>query len=346
MIRTETAGTTTGNALQPPTPVSRLTLAADSGIEVALLDLGAAIDSVRMPGRGRAPEPVTLSLDTVADREDPDRNPYFGVTVGRFANRIAGARFSLDGVEHRLLPNEGVNQLHGGPIGFSHVVWDLSTDADDTVGFHRTSPAGEMGFPGSLDVTVTYRLAGSTLAIEYVATTDAPTVVSLTNHAYWNLGGPAEADVRDHVVTVDADLVVPVDGDMIPTGSPVDVTGTPFDLRTPIRLGDRIGDPFPGAFDHCMMVSGSGLRRHARIEHPGSGRALEVWSDKPGAQLYTGVLLPGGPGAHGRSHVPFSGLCVEPQHVPDAPNLSWAPSPVLRPGERYVHRLELRFEEI
>lgn len=343
MTSPELAGTTPGNAVQPPTDVHRLTLANDR-IAVSLLTLGAGIDDLLLDGAS-----VVLGLDTLAARDDPTRNPYLGVTVGRFANRLGGARFAIDGLEHRLDPNEGDNQLHGGPVGFSHVVWDHGAAAD-RVRFHRTSPAGEMGYPGTLAVEVTYHLDDTTLRIEHTATTDAPTVVSLTNHAYWNLGGPAEPDVLDHQVTVDASQVVPVDEQLLPSGPPTPVADGPFDLRRPTRLGDRIGpgSALPDGYDHCFMIDGrsdgGSLRRHARISHRGRGRSLEVWSDQPAAQLYTGGGLAGGTGLHGRRHDRFAALCVEPQHVPDAPNLDWAPTSVLRPGERYRHRLELRFE--
>lgn len=329
---------TVGNSLQGPTEVRRHRLEAASGLAVELLDLGATLARVEVPGPHGEPVPLVLDLDTLADREDPVANPYFGVTVGRYANRLRAAQFPLDGITHAVMANEGDNQLHGGSPGFSHLVWDAAPRADAVV-FTRMSPDGENGFPGSLEVSATYRLSDHTVHITYEATTDAPTVVSMTNHAYWNLGGPEEDDIGDHSVCIAGDEVVPIDDATLPAGPPVPVAGTPFDLRQPVPLKDRLGFSLPNGFDHCYMVDGDGLRRHARVTHP-SGRTLEVWSDHPAVQLYTGAFLSGGPGADGRNHDPFAALCLEPQRVPDAPNLDWAPSAVLRPGERYVHELE------
>ena len=344
MITIDEVGMTSGNELQGPRTVEHLTLTTGP-TTLRLSTLGAAIDDVVIAGTSAPPQSIVLSLDTVAERDDPTLNPYLGVTVGRFANRIGASRFEIDGRAHEVRANEGPNQLHGGPVGFGQVVWEAEATGTDEVTFRRVSPDGEMGFPGTLTAAVTYRLRPGVVQIELTATTDAPTVVSLTNHSYWNLGGPTEPDITDHLITIDAHLIVPIDDASLPVGEPIDVEGGPFDLRSPTRLGDRLGFALPGGFDHCFLPDGDGLRRHARIEHTGTGRTLEVWSDQPATQFYTGVFLAGGAGAHGRRHDPFAALCVEPQHVPDAPNLGWAPSAVLRPGERYVHRLELRFGE-
>lgn len=332
-------GTTSGGPQQGPTEVRRHRLQATSGLAIELLDLGATLARVEIPGPGGEPVALTLDLDTLEQREDPVRNPYLGVTVGRYANRIRGAEFTLDGLTHALRANEGDNQLHGGSPGFSHVVWSASA-ADDSVVFTLHSPAGDNGFPGAVDASARYRLEDNTIHVTYEATTDAPTVVSMTNHTYWNLGGPTDDDIGDHSVTIAAERVVPVDDATLPSGPPEPVAGTPFDLRRAVTLSDRLGFALPNGFDHCFMVDGDGMRRHARVTHP-AGRTLEVWSDHPAVQFYTGAFLSGGGGADGRDHDPFGGLCLEPQHVPDAPNLDWAPSTVLRPGERYVH--ELRF---
>ena len=321
--------------------LERFVLRSDAGIEVELVDHGAAIEVVRAPDRRGDVADVTLRLDTDADRLG--QNPHLGITVGRFANRIGGARFVLDDEEHRLDANEGANILHGGVAGFGKVRWRVDDATDDGVRFALTSPAGDMGFPGELEAEVTYRLDGTTLHVEFAATTDAPTVCSMTNHAYWNLGGPTEATIDEHVVALDASWVVPVDDGLIPDGEPVAVEG-PLDLRAGALLGARIGFPLANGFDHCFMVDGTGFRRHAVVDHPGSGRRLEVWSDQPAAQFYTGAFL-SGPGGGGRTHGPYAALAIEPQHVPDAPNQPWAPSAVLRPAERYTHRLELRLTD-
>jgi aldose 1-epimerase len=334
---------TTGNRLQGPTPVQRHTLRAPSGLTIELLDLGATLARVEIPDGAGGTVALCLDLDTLAEREDPIRNPYLGATIGRWANRLRDSRFAIDDHEFPVEANEGEHQLHGGPIGFSHLVWE-SEATDTTVTFRRTSPAGEMAFPGNLDAVVTYEIADDTIRVTYEATTDAPTIVSLTNHTYWNLGGPGEDDIGGHTVQIDADRVVPVDHDTLPSGEPEAVADTIFDLRLPARMADRLGFALPNGFDHCFMIRGHGFRRHARVVHPAGGRSLEIWSDRPASQLYTGAYLGGGPGADGRNHDPFAALCVEPQSVPDAPNLSWAPSPVLRPGERYLHRLEFRLD--
>ena len=342
MTRVSDLDDTAGTVLQPPTRVHRFVVDGPDGAELHLLDLGAGVDRVRLPDARGVVDDMTLTLDSVFDREDRDRNPYLGVTVGRYANRLAGASVTIDGVEHRLEPNEGPNQLHGGPVGFDRVVWEHDL-LPDGVRFSRVSADGEMGFPGRLDVSVTYRLTPGVVSIVHEATTDRPTVVSLTNHTYWNLGGRSEPDVTDHTVEVAATTVLPVDGASLPSGPPEPVEDGPFDLRAPVRLGDRIGFALPAGYDHCFVPDGHGFRRHARVTHPPSGRRLEVWSDMPGVQLYTAGFLADGPGGGGRRHGPFAALCLEPQHLPDAPNQPWAPSPVLRPGHRYVHRLELRY---
>ena len=317
--------------------LERFLLRSDAGVEVELVAHGAAIEVVRAPDREGELADVTLRLDS--DEARLGHNPHMGITVGRFANRIGGARFALDGVEHHLDANEGDNVLHGGAGGFGKVTWDVADASADSVTFRRISPDGEMGFPGRVEAEVRYELAGATVNIEFVASTDAPTVVSMTNHAYWNLGGPTEATIDDHVVTLDASHVVPVDDQLIPEGAAVPVDG-PLDLRAGVPLGPRIGFPLVNGYDHCFMVDGDGFRRHASVEHPASGRRLEVWSDQPAVQFYTGAFLDG-PGGGGRAHGAYAALAIEPQHVPDAPNQSWAPSAVLRPGTPYRHRLAL-----
>ena len=332
---------TTGHRLQPSMPVHRHRLESASGLAIEVMDLGATLVRVEVPGP-HGPLPLSLALDDLSDHEDPVRNPHLGVTVGRWANRIAGAMITIDDLAHALDANEGDNHLHGGGIGFSRFVWDADT-ADDRVTFRRTSPDGEMGFPGEVEATTTFTVDDRTIGIRHEAITDRATVVSMTNHTYWNLGGPAETDIRDHVVEVDATTVVPIDDATLPSGPPEPVADTTFDLREPTRLGDRLGFALPNGFDHCFMVDGDGLRRQARVAHP-NGVSLEVWSDQPAVQFYTGAFLAGGPGADGRNHDPFAAFCLEPQQVPDAPNLDWAPSAVLRPGERYVHELQFRLD--
>lgn len=341
-VVSEPYGTTKGTALQGPTPVRRHRLSTPAGLAVELLELGASLHRIEVPDGHGGTVPLSLGLETLTEREEPDRNPYLGVTVGRYANRIRDGRFGIDGRSFTLEPNEGHTHLHGGPVGFSHVVWD-ATPGDRSVTFRRVSSGGEMGYPGRLDVTVTYEVHDRTIRIVHEATTDAATIVSMTNHTYWNLGGPAEERVDHHRVCIAADHFVPVDAALLPSGAPEAVAGTPFDLRSSPELSDRLV-LLPDGYDHCYPVPGTGFRRHARVDHPASGRSLEVWSDQPAVQFYSGGMLGGGPGAGGRNHDRFAALCLEPEHVPDAPNLAWAPSPVLRPGERYRHELEFRLD--
>lgn len=320
-------------------PLRRFTLRSAAGTEAELVDLGAAIEAIRAPDRHSAVDDITLHLDDDGARTDHARNPHLGITVGRFANRIGGARFELDDVVHELEVIEGDNLLHGGANGLGRQRWEvINTDAGVT--FSLVSPDGDMGFPGTLPATVHYRLVDTTLHVDMSATTDAPTVCSLSNDTYWNLGGPTETTIDDHIVTLDASALVPVGDDLIPDGEPVDAE-RPFNLRAGAVLGGRVGFPLPAGYDHCFMVDGAGFRRHARVDHPATGRRVEVWSDQPACQFYTGAFLPGTEGG-GRIHDAFAGLALEPQHVADAPNLPWAPSPVVRHGEPYRHHLEFR----
>jgi len=323
-------------------PVERYVLQAGA-VEVAVVTYGAVLQSVRVPDAAGTPGEVTLGFDDLAGYVADDA--FLGATVGRFANRIADARFTLEGVEHRLPANNGAACLHGGPEGFHAQLWS-AREVDGGVELFRTSPDGEMGFPGTLEATVTYRLDDDGLEIAYAATTDAPTVVNLTNHTYWNLSGGGT--VEDHVLELPASRFVAVDAGLIPTGlSPVD--GTPFDFRTPRRVGDRLRDPHEqlrhaGGYDHAWVVDGSGMRRAARVHDPRSGRVLEVLTDQPGVQFYSGNFLDGSvAGRGGRAMRQGDALCLETQHLPDSPNQPDFPSTVLRPGERYETRTVLRF---
>lgn len=351
-VAVEALGASPGHRLQGPTPCHRFTLRGElrdgSPLELVLTDVGAAVCRVRCADRDGRVDDVVLDVDH-ADRVVPGGHPYLGVTVGRWANRLGGARVVVDGAEVVLDANEGPNQLHGGSLGWSWFVWDHEL-LDDGVRFTRTSPAGEMGFPGTVEAAVTVRIDADGIDIGHEATSDAPTVVSMTNHAYWNLGGPGAATVADHVVTVDADRWVPVDAAALPLDGPLPVDATPFDLRGGAPCGDLFAlahpatAPAPAGIDHCLLVAGTGLRRHARLDHPASGRAVEVWSDQPGVQVYAGGHLPDRPAAHGWRLRPHAGWCLEPGLPPDAPNRPWAPPSILRPGERYRHRCRIVLE--
>lgn len=318
-----------------------------SALEVGVITYGARIVSVRTPDRDGTWGETTLALaDVDAYRSAPG---YLGACVGRYANRIAGARFTLDGTEYRIRPNEGENVLHGGPDGFDSYEW--STDGPDgsSVTLRHTSPDGDNGFPGTLSAAVTYRVDGAELSIEHTATTDEPTVVNLTNHTYWNLAGGGSAE--DHEVQLHASHFLPVDGRSLPTGPPVPVDGTPLDFRSPARLGARIRDGHPQlvavrGHDHNYVVDGTPgeLRAAARVVEPRSGRTLELRTDQPGVQFYSANMLNGTQVLHdGSTARQTDAFCLEAQAFPDAPNHPDYPSAVLRPGEEYRSRMVFAF---
>ena len=308
-------------------------------LTVRLLTLGAAIRSLTAPDAAGRPGAVHLSLPDGASYADRSRNPHLGASIGRYANRIAGARFTLDGREHELVANDGPNQLHGGPDGFDRHVWDLlDADGDERGGtavLRFSSPDGDEGFPGAVTATAAYELDGDVLRISYTATTDAPTVVNLTNHGYWNLDGAPTVDA--HHLTIAADRYLPVDTAGIPTAGLVPVDGTPFDLRRRTALGPAMAAHPPG-FDHCFEVAGpvGTLRRAAVLDAPASGRWMSVLTDQPGVQLYTGNGL-------GPPFRPHGSVSLETQRFPDTPNRPELGSAVLRPDEPYGSVTELRF---
>ncbi len=318
-----------------------------STLEVGVITYGARIVSVRTPDRDGRWGDVTLGLgDVDAYRQ---AGGYLGASVGRYANRISGARFTLDGVEHRIPPNEGDNALHGGPQGFDSAEWSTEGPDGTSVTLRHTSPDGDNGFPGTLDVAATFTVDGPELRIEYTATTDAPTVLSLTNHAYWNLA--CGGTVEDHEVQLHAGQVLPVDAESLPTGPPVPVDGTPLDFRSPARIGARIRDGHPllvavRGYDHAYVLDGTAgeLRATARVVEPRSGRSLELRTDQPSVQFYTSNMLNGtlvlNDGSTARQGDAF---CLEPQGYPDAPNHPDYPSTVLRPGEEYRSRFTFTF---
>lgn len=318
-------------------------------ISVSVSTFGARIVGFRAPARDGEVDDVVLGYDDLEGYlADGD---YHGATVGRFANRIAGGRFELDGQVHQVPANEGSNALHGGPVGFDRQLWAAGPrpGGEASVRMHRRSPDGEMGFPGTLEVAVTFTVDGADLIIDYEAVTDAPTVVNLTQHAYFRLGGGGT--VEEHVLQVDASRYLPVDAGLLPVGDPEPVQGTPLDLRSGVRIGDRVRLAHPQVvlargIDHTYLLDGPlerGVRRAARVEHPGTGRTLEVWTDQPSLQVYTGNMLDGtSVGRGGRLHRQGDGLCLEPQHLPDSPNRPDYPSTVLRPGETYRSREVLR----
>lgn len=329
------------------------TLTNANGIELRAMDYGAIVVSLRTPDRSGALADIVLGFDDLQGYLD--HSPYFGAIAGRYANRIARGRFTLDGVEHKLAVNNPPNALHGGLRGFDKVIWHATPKQDGSgVGmvFEYLSPDGEEGYPGTLTARVTYSLTDSNqLIIDYEATTDKPTIVNLTQHSYFNLGGDGSGDVLGHLLTLHADRYTPVDSTMIPTGELAPVQGTPFDFRAGIAIGARIGDDHAQVgngrgYDHNFVINrpGPGLVPAARVVDPESGRTLDVATTEPGIQLYTGNFLDGSfPGKAGRVYRHRNALCLETQHFPDSPNQPSFPSTVLRPGETFRSRTVYRF---
>ena len=328
------------------------TLRNASGMEFQFITFGGIITSIRVPDRQGRLSNVALGFDNLA--QYAGAHPYFGAITGRYANRIARARFTLDGVEYALAQNDGENSLHGGDVGFDKRVWQ-ARQLDDGVELSYHSPAGEEGYPGALDVSVRYRLDDDgALRIDYAATTDAPTVLNLTNHSYFNLRGEGEGTIYDHILTLNADCYTPTDALLIPTGEIAPVAGTPFDFRQPkvIGAGQRSSHAqIVGArgYDHNFVLRREGLASNelgfaARLYEPSSGRVMEVWTTEPGIQFYAGNMLDVSlVGSSGRLYRQSDGLALETQHFPDSPNQPQFPSTALRPGERFQSTTVYKF---
>ena len=322
------------------------TLENAAGLRAVLTNYGAALVGLVAPDRRGRPGDVVLGFDAA---EDYAGHPFFfGATIGRFANRIAGGRFTLDGAVHQLTLNDGPSyargQLHGGAQGFHTRLWQAEpvAGADGrALRFRRRSPAGEEGFPGNLEVAVTYSLAAEAndLRLDYEATTDRPTPINLTHHSYFNLRGTG--DVLGHALQIRAESFLPVGPALLPAGAPAQVAGTAFDFTTPRVIGERLGADDPqlrlaGGYDHnfALTSGGGSLASAALLHEPESGRTLEVFTTEPGLQFYSGNFLDGSwPGKGGRHHGRHAGLCLEPQHFPDTPNRPEFPPAILRPGE-------------
>jgi aldose 1-epimerase len=331
--------------LQDNREVMLYSLSNDSGVSVDIIDFGATITSLRVPDRNGIIADVVLGYDTVAGYLDGSE--YFGAIVGRYGNRIAGGRFTIDGKKYQVTMNEGDNHLHGGRIGFNKVLWNAApfrAGEDASIQFRHISPDGEEGYPGTVEMKVTYTLMeNSGLRIDYEGTTDAPTILNPTQHSYFNLSGSMTSSILDHLLLIEADFLTPVDRGLIPTGAFMNVENTPFDFRTMTEIGARIDDPdeqlsFGQGYDHNWVLKGPAgrLRKAAELFDPASGRLMTVSTDQAGLQFYSGNLLDGT--TKGKGGIPYrkrTGMCLEAQAFPDTPNKPHFPPVTLRAGQKY-----------
>ncbi len=327
------------------TRVDVITLTNAQGLEVRAITYGGIVVSLRVPDRAGRLDDIVLGYDDL-DGYLKD-SPYFGAIIGRYGNRIAKGRFTLDGRPYQLATNNGPNHLHGGVKGFDKLVWkaeEFKNPEGVGIVFTHTSPDGDEGYPGNLNVRITYTLTDrNELAIDYYATTDKPTPVNLTHHSYFNLAGAGTRDVLDHELMINAGRYTPVDATLIPTGVLVSVEGTPFDFRKPVRIGARIDEDHEQlrhgmGYDHNFVLNRDTdtLIHAARVVESTTGRTLDLYTTEPGLQFYSGNFLDGTiTGKSGRVYQKRYGFCLEPQHFPDSPNKPQFPSTILRPGREY-----------
>lgn len=329
--------------------ITEYTLTNTAGMRVKLIDYGAIVTSVETPDRDGKLKNITLGFDNLASYEQ--RHPYFGATVGRYCNRIAGGKFSLDGKQYTLATNNGPNHLHGGEVGFDRVVWQAEpVKTADSVGvkFTYVSEDGEEGYPGKLISTATYSLNNANeLTIDFSAKAEQATVVNLTNHCYWNLAGAGAGQILNHELMIAADEFLPVDATLIPTGKTALVKGTPLDFTTAKAVGADLKqiEADPQGYDHCFVLRGQDgkMALAARVKDPSSGRVMEIHTTQPGIQFYSGNFLDGSESNGGFKQ--YEGFCLETQHYPDSPNQPAFPTTVLKPGETYhqttVHKFSV-----
>lgn len=344
--KTEYGTTSDGKA------VHKYSLTNKNGMSVEVITYGGIITSLTAPDKNGEYKNIVLGYDSLS--QYIKNNPYFGAIIGRYGNRIAKGKFTLDGKEYTLETNNDFNHLHGGTKGFDKVVWDvLSTEKNDSMSSIKlsyTSPDMDMGYPGKLNAIVTYTLDNdNALAVKYEAYSDKKTIVNLTQHSYFNLSGDFKNTILDHEIMIAADNYLPVDATLIPTGKLTDVTNTPFDFRTAKVIGKDItlkNDQLTKGkgYDHCWALNGKGMRVVSSAYHPTSGRLLEISSDEPGIQFYSGNFLDGTLPAYGGGTYAFrSGFCFETQHYPDSPNQKDFPSVELIPGQKYESNTIFKF---
>jgi aldose 1-epimerase len=322
------------------TEIEEYTLHSAKGAVAKVITYGATITELWVPDKGGKNADVVLGFDNLAGYLGD--HPFFGATIGRYGNRIAKGKFSIDGQEYSLFLNNGPNSLHGGKEGFNRKVWKaepVKAAHGAAVKFTYVSKDGEEGYPGTLTAIVIYELSDdNALKITYHASTDKPTVANLTNHSYFNLSGAGSGDILNEILQIDADRYTPVDATLIPTGELKSVEGTPFDFRKPTAIGARNAQvPGTGGYDHNFVLNGrSGkLRKIGSVSDPGSGREMEIWTTEPGVQLYVSLGLNGSITGIGGAYPKFGALCLETQHFPDSPNHPEFPSTIVRPGKDY-----------
>jgi len=334
-------------------PVDVYTIANSHGMEVRVTNYGGIIVLLRVPDKKGMPGDVVLGYDNLDGYLK--NSPYFGAIVGRYGNRIANGKFTLDGVDYHLAKNNGPNSLHGGLKGFDKVIWHaepFTNKEGSGLVLTYTSKEGEEGYPGNLKIKITYTVTDQNeLQIDYEATTDKATPVNLTSHSYFNLAGEGNGDILKHELMLNADRFTPVDQTLIPTGELRPVKGTPLDFTKSTPIGARINDNYEQllighGYDHNFVLNrkDEGLELAARVHEPNSGRVLEVYTTEPGVQLYTGNFLDGTiTGKHGHVYNKHAALCLETQHFPDSPNHPNFPSTILRPGQTYHSRTVYKF---
>jgi aldose 1-epimerase len=333
------------------TEVSLYTLKNKNGIEMSVMNYGGIITKLLVPDRNGNLEDVVLGYDSLSGYMKS--NPYFGALIGRYGNRIAGGKFSIDGKQYKITTNDGPNHLHGGAFGFDKVYWTIEPQTDSSsLKMTYVSKNGEEGYPGTLTAEVIYILNDSNeLVIDYKATTDAKTIVNLTQHSYFNLGGPESKDILRHKLLILADAYLPVDKTLIPTGEIRPVKNTPFDFLSGQEIGSRINEQdeqlkLGKGYDHCWVLNGEAnkMRKVAELSDSTSGRVMEVFTTEPGIQFYSGNFLDGTlKGKQGKVYEFRTGLCLETQHYPDSPNKPAFPSVFLEPGVTYRTTTKYKF---